>query len=136
MTFVLGLADDALFETLTGYPQLNRIIGLRCYTPIAQPGTPVPYVEYQLVAGGATNTSPRDDIDVDYQIVGWSTSKTQAYQLAEHIGAALRRTTLSMPGWSNYWISQGRFIAKSEINDAQQYWGYGAVYNIRADVTP
>src|SRR5437763_153498 len=128
MTHIIKQLDDAIQSVLAGNPSLNQMAGLRVYNLQAPPGAALPYVVFQAISGGWTNDSPRDAVDVIYQVIAWSTDQQQAYKLAEQVHAALHRQTLALPNWSNFWLAAERWITRTEWSEGQQFFGVGATY--------
>lgn len=133
VTHPLLQISNALYAALSGTPEMQSTLGPRVYRLQPPPGAPFPYVIYQQISGGYTNDAPRDNINVNYQIVAWSTAQAEAYGLADVVDRILQAATLALPDWSNYWLSPNGLIERVVWNNGQEYFGVGAEYNIRAD---
>lgn len=136
MTHPMKLMDDAIQSALIGHVSLNQLAKTKVFSLQAPPGSIIPYVVFQAVGGGWTNTSPRDDLDVLYQVIGWSMNQAEAYKLAEYIVAALEGVPLSLPGWSCYALTVERFISRTEWSDGAQLFGIGSTFEVQADRSP
>ena len=131
----LDLIEDAMLAKLLASADVTAICGQRVFIVQQEPGTMLPYIKIQLVAGGSTNDSPRDNVHVFYQVVCYSTLRTQATQLNAAARQALDRQQLALEagGWNNYWLTSGDAIRNVAWGENNKAYGMGYTYEIQAD---
>lgn len=135
MTDWLTLLNTALVVKLGANSNLATLVGSRMYDSQAPFGTPKPYLLFQHIAGGEENNSPRDDVEVVYQIEVVAATLAQARNGRRYIHDALHNEELTIVGWSNYKMMAGRLIGGDPANvEGEQNWRRGQDYDIGMSV--
>lgn len=133
MTHPIKLINDAMEAKLIAATLVSTLVGSRVFVQEAEPGSGLPYIVLQYIAGGFTNTSPRDDTNVMYQVVGWGLSKVQAYEIANAIHETLHRSELLLSGWSNYRLAGQRWFEQISWAEGNKVYGVGEEFGIWSD---
>lgn len=90
------------------------------------------YVVFFHVGGGYENTNPVDSLDVRYQVECWGTVLANARTGSGYINTALHHQTLSITGFTNFWLVQEELIRSVENVEGVQWYRRGGTYRIRA----
>jgi hypothetical protein len=132
---IFELMETALLTQLGGHSGLRTLVGANLYSGQAPDKTPPPYVIYTFIHGGFTNSSPRSDVSVFYQVECWSLIQAEVRTGAKHIYNALQDAVLNLGAyWNNYYLNANTWLARPPENVAgKQWWRRGAVFEIRAD---
>lgn len=125
--------EESMINMLIGNAGSASLYGKKVYAIQAPVGSHVPFIIIQNVAGGFTNTSPRDDIDVIYQVLAWAGHIDVAYKMANIIAETFQQKELSIPGWSNYRTELGDWVSHGHLAEAVRYYAYGYHVRVRAD---
>jgi hypothetical protein len=127
--------DDAMYDKLAGASGVTALVSTRIYRGAAPQGATAPYVIYAVQAGGDENLTPADSINLLYQVRGVSkVSAAEAAQIGDAIRAALHRQTLSITGWTNYWMARTAQIQTVETTpEGLRFWHDGGLYRVRVD---
>lgn len=133
MAHPIILIENAFINRLLGHTQINLIASGFVFPIQAPPGNSMPYIEVRYAGGGNTNTSPRDDVEVVMQVIGYSTDNEQSGQLAGYFRDALHEQYIALAGWSNYYIQEDRLIERVKYGDQMPVYIRGALYEVRAD---
>ena len=108
--------------------------GTAIYNPLAPRGTAVTYplVIFSKSSGIEDNSSPRRTRTLVYQVTALSAKgKKEAQDIDNAIDALLHDTTLSVSGWSDYWVRRESDISYVEqIPGGRVLWHEGAMYRV------
>jgi len=130
----MNALEDALYDTLAAHAGLTALVSTRIYRQAAPQGATLPYVLYELVAGGDENSSPVDSQDLRYRARGVSaTSSDEAGDIDDQIRAALHRQALTVSGWENFWTSRENAFRFTETAEGVRRYHAGASYRVRLD---
>lgn len=131
MTALLNLIETALYAKLSGHAALTAFLGgVRIYEGLAPRETALPYVIFQYTGGGDLNDMPTRAAKVEYRVECIAGSLSAAHTGAGHIEDALRHQSLSMAGWSTYWLAQTEGFKRIDMVAGQPFYRSGAYYAI------
>ena len=111
---------------------ISALVSTRVYNTLAEPSAALPYIVFQYVSGGYANQTPQGEIDLQFQVSGWSESAATAAALQAAIDSALHQQTLTIPNWVFYDCAQRGAVWQQVTINARQYWQGGGTYRIRA----
>lgn len=131
MTGVIQTLDTALYSRLSTYGPGTAFYGTRVYDSIAPQTTVLPYVVFQLTAGGDTNQAQKRIMDVEYRVECVSDTHMGARTGAGHIEDALRLEPLALTGWAHIATTQEQLYSLVDNIGGKLYHRRGAFYRIR-----
>lgn len=108
----------------------------RVYLNQAPASAALPYIVMTYVAGGSTNETPVDGLDVRYQVEAISDDAAEAADLETKIRAALHNQTDDISlggGWKIVDIQHEEPFFFVENVDKRQYIHAGGTYRVRAN---
>ncbi len=125
--------DTAFRAKLTGYSALTALVGTaNIFNLQAPPGVALPYVVFYLASGQIPNIVPRDTLNDLYRCEGLATSRGSAEAIHQQIYAALHEQSLTITGWTNYWLAcEDRYTLYENVEGNPRY-RYGGVYRVKA----
>ena len=128
--------NSAIYTKLTGGTALTALLSsaTAVYYAQAYDHAALPYVVWSYQGGGPTNDYPHDSRDEYLFVRGYSTSPAHAGTIDAAISNLLHRGTLSVTGYTNWWISRDADLSLVEnAPDGSKVWMAGATYKIRLD---
>lgn len=129
---------NALFQGVRGKLLADgsvSAITTRVYPLLAPSNTPLPFIIMQIAAGGDTNDTPRQELDVWIDVKAVAATAPGALTLADLIHTALHEQDLPLGGnWKTVRCQHETAFAIQVTEDAKQYWQAGGTYRIRAIV--
>ena len=127
--------ETGLYSKLSGNSALTTALGgTLIYNKIAPQGTTGKYVIFQWQGGGDENDTPTRSRNPVYAVFGIDTTIEGAAAIDSLIDTALRQTTLTVSGWTNY-----HTVRESDINIVEPNSGEtpvfrcGGLYRIMID---
>ena len=133
---VTNLLNAAIYTKLTGGTALTALLSGTAaiyYLQAPDNGT-LPFVIFRHMAGGPTNDYPHDSREDILFAAGYSTSPAHAGTIDAQISALLHRGTLTVTGYTNWWIARETETALIEnAPDGTKVYMSGAQYRIRID---
>lgn len=128
-----GAIKAGVYAKATTDAGITALSGARAYWLQAPKDAALPHIVFTLAAGGDTNETPREELDVLMDIKGVAASAQAAEQLADAIHAAFHEADLSLAdGWRTLRCQHVAAIAYVENAENRQYWHAGGTYRIRA----
>lgn len=130
--------DEALRARLTGFAALTALLASAqaVYNAVTSASAALPYVVFSLNAGGPTNRTPRRAETLVYLVKG--VAKADAARAADidaQIDAALHNQTLTVVGWSNYWLTRESRVRFDEMDSGgKPIFHAGGLYRARLAV--
>ncbi len=119
----------ALFSKLNNDAALTVLIGSKIYSLEAAEGTALPYVIFYVTAGLVPNIVPRETLNQVYSVESRATTRGLAEDVHQAVYAALHKQTLTISGWTNYWMACERAYEFSEQLGGVTYYRF--VWDIR-----
>lgn len=128
----LPSVDTALYSSLTAASGLTSLVGTKIYNLQAPPGAALPYVVFYLASGLIPNIVQRDTLDFVYRAEGLASTRASAEAIQQQIYAALHESTLTISGWSNYWLACETITSLFENVEGDPRWRYIGDYRVKA----
>ncbi len=127
---------QSLYSKITGGTAVTNLLASNT---AVYPADDVPsgslfdYVMYGLSAGGPSNDSPHDAENMVYTVQAVSNvSKRRAVAIDDALRALLHRASLTVTGWSHYYLARIAEIEYTEVNaEGMEFYHVGAEYRIR-----
>lgn len=98
--------------------------GTRVFNALAPTGTAYPYIVFQVIDDRPQNTNPKNDVSTLVQVASISDDPAEAWTLHNAVYDALHRSTLTVAGYSNYWMVCQRSQQLVNVIDGQQVFRY------------
>lgn len=125
--------DTAFRAALTAHSGLTALVGtVNIFNLQAPPGVALPYVVFYSASGQIPNIVPRDTLNYVYRCEGLATSRGSAEAIHQQIYAALHEQSLTITGWTNYWLACENIYPLYENVEGSPRWRYGGVYRVKA----
>ena len=97
-------------------------VGARIYSPQAPAGATLDYIIFYAGSEIVPNTQPRDDLNAVFRVDSWAATKARAVTLSGAVFSALHKETLTIAGWSNYWmVCEGKQDFIQDVSGVQYY---------------
>ena len=132
----MNLIETGLYSALSADSNLLlKLGGTAIWCPLIPQGQDLPAVVFSYAGGGEENLTPHRMVNTVYAVKGISqTSMKHAGEIAELINTALHGQTLTITGWSNFWLAREGLIRYHEIGPGgEDYYHAGAYYRCRLD---
>ena len=132
----MNLIETGLDAKLSGDSDIVAKLGsANIWTPFIRQGASYPAIQFYYAGGGEENLTPHRMVNTVYAVKGISqTSMKHAGEIAELINTALHGQTLTITGWSNFWLAREGLIRYHEIGPGgEDYYHAGAYYRCRLD---
>lgn len=127
--------DTAFYSKLTGGTALTALLAgaASVYNQVVPVGAAMPYVVFNIQAGGPENITPARFENIIYLVKAVSaTSALAAGSIDSQIDILLHRSSLTVTGWSNFWLAREERIQFVETAPEGQYiWHVGGTYRVR-----
>lgn len=133
----MNVINQGIYNTLTAGTALTALLAgtTSIYNMQAPDGAILPYVIFNLQAGGADPFLPTDAINVLYYVRGFTkVSAAGAGSIATQIDALLHGKTISISGYTNFWCNHEQNIPTLEnLPNGEKVYSDGWYYKIRLD---
>ena len=124
--------DTALYSKLTeGSTTLYGLVGTRVYRGLAPGDAAMPYVVYNVQAGGYDNETYKDSATVVYQVKGVAQSGAAAANVDTAIAAQLHNTGYTVTAWTLVSSMRENDTGTTELVNGVPVFNAGALYRIR-----
>lgn len=133
---VFNPLNTALFGRLAGGTALVAALGgTAIYYQQAPDDAALPYVVFSYQSGPTEPQRTRHrDPEALVFVRGYAARPAQAGTIDALVDALLHARTLTVTGYTNYWIGRTQSLSDVEIDAAQQKtWMAGALYDVRLD---
>lgn len=132
---VFGAMGSALYSKLAGDSGLvSELGGSAVWDTLVPQGEGTPYVVFQYQGGGDENSSPVRTRDLVYTVKtvasGFS-GKAQAEVIDGLVDDLLHMGTLTLTGWSCWWLARETDVAYTELAGGTVFWHRGGTYRVR-----
>lgn len=126
--------DAALYAQLaTAATTLYSLVVARVYDALAPQGAAMPYVVFNVQAGGYLNLTPTDYGEWVYQVKGVAASQSVANSIDSAIATRLHNMALSVSGWTLVsCMRENEAPSYIEIVNGAPIFNRGSFYRIRA----
>lgn len=132
-------AGSALYAKLSGATAITSYVGTspaRIWDSLAPSETERPYIVFYLASGQMPNVVPRDTINWVFRIEAVGDTRANAQAVADAVFDTLHESSLTIPGWTNYWLVHERLTTMPDFENiterGEQRWRYIADYRVRA----
>lgn len=129
--------ETGLYNALSGDSSLTTELGgTLIYNQRAKQPAPDKYVIFQWQGGGDQNDTKQRTRNLVYSVFGVAKTKADAATIDGLIDAVLHNGSLTISGWSNYWLAR-----ESDINFVEDdasgvpRFTVGGLYRIRTEDT-
>jgi Protein of unknown function (DUF3168) len=103
---------------------------------LAAQGTALPYVIIQWQGGGDENDHSHDSVNIIYTVKALAASAQTAAIILAACDALLHKQTLSVTGWTNFWLRREEWVSYAEVDQLGKLtYHRGAMYRIRNERT-
>ena len=133
MSDYFGAMGTAIYTKLAAGTALTGALGgTAIYADLAPDGTALPYVVFSHTAGGPDNITPRDMRSDLWFVRAYASSRATANLLDGHISDLLHKGSLSVTGWTTFWLvrEMGFSLVETPPNGTRIYMA-GADYRVR-----
>lgn len=133
MSDYFGAMGTALYSKLAGGTALiSALGGTAIYANQAPDNTSLPYVVYSHMAGGPQNIIPVDLRSDLWYARAYASTNALANRLDGHISDLLHKGSLSVSGWTTFWMVREESISLIEtLPDGEKIYTAGGTYRIR-----
>ena len=133
MTSPVMTLEDAIYTTLN-VSSVTTAGATGVFNRIAPENQALPYVVYQWQGGGDLNITPRRERFPAYTIKAIAETLGDAGAIDAAIDALLHHQTISISGWTNFWLARDVDVAYFEVDPlGRRIYHTGAIYKIRFD---
>ncbi len=127
--------DTAFYSKLTGGTALTTLLAgtTSVYNQVVPRSAAMPYVVFNIQAGGPENMCPTEFESMVYLVKAVSaTSALAAGSIDAQIHTLLHKGTLTVTGWTNFWLARETRIQYVETAPEGAYiWHVGGTYRVR-----
>lgn len=129
--------ETALYSTLsTASALITELGGTFIYNKQAPQSPGDKYVIFQQQGGGDLNDTPIRHRNLVYSIFGVAKTQEAAAAIDTDIDAALHNGSLSVTGWSNFWLAREGDVNLSEVDlGGVTRYRVGGLYRVLMDKT-
>ena len=133
MSNYFGAMGTALYAKLAGGTALIAELGGTLIWQGHPPdGQARPYVLFNHQAGGPDNQNSHDMRDNLWYVRGYASTPAKASALDQEIEDLLHRNSLSVSGYTNFWLTRQDDFATDEVQpNNERIYGRGAFYRVR-----
>jgi hypothetical protein len=133
----MNIINKGIYEKLQQGTALTALLAgsTSIYNMQAPDSATLPYVVFNLQAGGADPNMPTDAINVQYYVRGFTkVSAAAAGSIATQIDALLHGKSVSVSGYTNYWCNHEQEIdTVQNLPNGEKVYSNGFYYKIRLD---
>jgi len=133
MSDYFGAMGTALYSKLAaGTALIGALGGTAIYGDQAPDGSALPYIVFSHSAGAPDNITPRDMRSGVWFVRAYSATKAQAAQIDGLVDDLLHEGSLSVSGWTTFWIAREEDISLIENPpNGKRIHMTGGMYRIR-----
>ena len=136
MAGVIGLLEAAIYTKLNVASVKSGAGATGVYNRIAPQGAALPYVIFQWQGGGDENDHPKRSRNLVYTVKALAATVTAAETIDAACDALLHDGSLTISGYSLFWLRREGDVAYGEVNDAGvTVFHSGGMYRIRTEKT-
>lgn len=128
--------EAAIYSVLSADGTVTGLVGTNIADTFVPQSFTRPYLVISQIAGGNTNISGLDDVNVIFQITAVAESNSSAKQAIEAAHDALHKVELSITGWSNYRTVAEDYQHRVDTYDGEQYFMRSFRLRVEADEEP
>jgi hypothetical protein len=128
---------SAIYSKLTGGTALTALLSGTgaVYLDQAPDNGTLPYVIYNLMAGGPSNIYPHDLRSLVYQVRGYSGTQLAAGNIDKQCSLLLHKQALTVTGYTNIWtVRETDIVLNENTPSGEIIYSAGALYRINLDV--
>jgi hypothetical protein len=133
---VLTVLNTAIYNKLTAGTALTALLPgtSSIYYLQAPDNASLPYVVWSYQGGGPTNDYPHDSRSEIVFVRGYAVTPALAGTIDAQISSLLHRGTLTVSGYTNWWLARDADVALIEnAPDGTKVYMAGAQYQIKLD---
>jgi len=129
----MNAVNAGIYSALSGGTALIALLGgTAIYHHNAPEKKPLPYVVFNKQGGGPENSHPDDARDYVYFVRGYASTAKAAGDIDEAVSSLLHRKSISITGWTTFWLARELEIESVEQTPANvNIYSAGALYRIR-----
>lgn len=133
MADYFGMMGTALYSKLSGGTALTTALGgTAIYADQAPDNASLPYVIFSHQAGGPDNIIQRDLYNDVWFVRAYASTRGSANVLDGHISDLLHEGSLSVSGWSCFWlVREESFSLIDNLPNGEKAYMAGGSYRIR-----
>lgn len=134
---VYNVLNTAIFNQLKGGKALVTALGgTAIYYLQAPDNADQPFVVWSYQAGGDENETANRTKNIMVNVRSFARSAAQAGSVDALVDARLHMQTLSVTGWTNFWLARETEVALVEnLPNVEKSYMAGALYRVRLDQT-
>jgi hypothetical protein len=133
----MNIINQGIYNTLKAGTALTTLLAgtTSIYNMQAPDSATLPYVVFNLQAGGADPNMPTNAINVLYYVRGFTkVSAAAAGSIATQIDALLHGKSVSVSGYTNYWCNHEQEIdSVQNLPNGEKVYSNGFYFRIRLD---
>ena len=130
----MNVIETGLYTALNVSAITTKLGGSYIYDPVAPPGQSRPYIIFTHAGGGHENVNPSDLQNHIYLVKGVANTKKFAGEVQILILAALHKQTLTVSGYTNFWMAAEEEVRMVEVlDDGKTVFHCGSYYRVRID---
>jgi hypothetical protein len=128
--------NTAIFNQLKGGTALISALGGTALYYIQAPDLATqPYVIWSWSGGGDENITPNRTKNLMILFRSFAATPAQAGSIDNLVDARLHNQTLTVTGWTNFWLARETEVALQEnLPSGEKSYMAGAMYRIRLDL--
>lgn len=133
MTDILGTMGTAIFSKLSGGTALVAALGgTAIYVDQAPDDTSLPYVIFNLVAGGPDNITPRDMRSSLWDVKAFADTRGSANVLDGLCSSLLHGGSVTVSGYTTFWlVRESDYSLVENLPNGERIFMAGGDYRIR-----
>lgn len=125
-------ATEAALFSLLNVSSVTTLATGGVWPNIAAQGTAPPYVIIQWQGGGDENDHSTDSTNLIYTVKALASTALLAAQIMAACDALLHKQTLTVTGWTNFWLRRETWVSYAEVDPVgKATYHRGAMYRIR-----
>jgi len=133
MSDYFGAMGTALYSKLSGGTALTTALGgTFIYSEQAPDGADLPYVIFNHASGGPENIIPVDLRTDAWFVRAYDDDRATANRLDGHISDLLHKGSLSVSGWTCFWLVREESLSLVEnLPSGEKTYMAGGMYRVR-----
>ena len=130
---IFGAMGTAIYTKLAGGTALTTALGgTLIYQDQVPDNAGKPYVVFNHMGGGPDNITPRDMRSHLWFVRAYASTRASANAYDGHISGLLHKGTISVSGYSTFWLVREEDISLVEnLPNGQNVYVAGATYRVR-----